>query len=82
MIQSRVKAGLARARAGGKRLGRPKIEEGVEDAIHAALASGTGIRKVAAALGVGVGTVQRIKRIPAACGEEPLLIAGQKPAKT
>jgi DNA invertase Pin-like site-specific DNA recombinase len=61
MIQSRVKAGLARARANGKRLGRPKIAAGTEDAIRAALARGAGIRKVAAALGVGVGTVQRVR---------------------
>jgi DNA invertase Pin-like site-specific DNA recombinase len=61
MIQSRVKAGLARARANGKRLGRPKIAAGTEDAIRAGLARGAGIRKVAAALGVGVGTVQRVK---------------------
>jgi DNA invertase Pin-like site-specific DNA recombinase len=61
MIQSRVKAGLARARANGKRLGRPKIAAGTEDAIRAALARGAGIRKVAAALGVGVGTVSRVR---------------------
>lgn len=68
MIQSRVKAGLTRARANGKRLGRPRIASGTEDAIRTALANGTGIRKVAAVLGVGVGTVQRIKKISAACG--------------
>jgi DNA invertase Pin-like site-specific DNA recombinase len=67
LIQSRVKAGLASARANGKRLGRPKIAAGTEDAIRAALADGGGIRKVAAAIGVGVGTVQRIKKVPAIC---------------
>src|SRR5215475_4339573 len=62
MIQSRVKAGLVRARANGKKLGRPKISAGIEAAIREALANGTGIRKVATALGVGVGTVQRVAR--------------------
>jgi DNA invertase Pin-like site-specific DNA recombinase len=61
MIQERVRAGLARARANGKVLGRPKISAGTRDAISKALASGQGIRKVAAMIGVGVGTVQRIK---------------------
>jgi hypothetical protein len=34
----------------------------MEGAIRKALANGTGIRKVAAALAVGVGTVQRVKQ--------------------
>jgi DNA invertase Pin-like site-specific DNA recombinase len=67
MIQSRVKAGLARARANGRKLGRPKISAGVESDIRAALSNGNGIRKVAAALGVGVGTVQRIRKSPPLC---------------
>jgi DNA invertase Pin-like site-specific DNA recombinase len=62
MIQSRVKAGLARAKAAGKRLGRPKISEATEAAIRNALAGGMGMRKVAAQVGVGVGTVQRIAK--------------------
>jgi DNA invertase Pin-like site-specific DNA recombinase len=62
MIQERVRAGLARARANGKTLGRPKVSATMEEAIRKALANGTGIRKVAAALAVGVGTVQRVKQ--------------------
>jgi DNA invertase Pin-like site-specific DNA recombinase len=61
MIQERVKAGLARAVAQGKRLGRPRTPARVEDAIRRALAVGTGIRRAAAEFGIGVGTVQRIK---------------------
>ena len=61
MIQQRVNAGLARARAQGKRLGRPKIDEKTEWAICQALATGQGILKTAAQFGVGSGTVQRIK---------------------
>lgn len=60
MIQERVRAGLARARAQGKRLGRPKVGQRVEAAVRAARAGGKGIRKIARELGVGVGTVQRI----------------------
>lgn len=60
MIQERVKAGLARARANGKKLGRPAVEARVEDAIKAARAEGKGKRKIAKELGVGVGTVMRV----------------------
>ena len=76
MIQSRVKAGLQRAQAEqaagkvrrdtqGRRLkaiGRPKISDVTEAAIRARLASGVGMLKVAHELGVGSGTVQRVKR--------------------
>jgi len=62
MIQERVRAGLARARDEGKILGRPKIDAGIETAIRKALKKGDrGMRKIAADLNVGVGTVQRIK---------------------
>jgi DNA invertase Pin-like site-specific DNA recombinase len=62
MIQERVRAGLARARAEGKRLGRPAIPEAKEKALREALRDGKmGIRKLAAQHGVGVGTVMRIK---------------------
>lgn len=60
MIQERVRAGLARARAQGKRLGRPQVGPKVEAAVRAARAKGTGIRKIASELKIGVGTVQRI----------------------
>ena len=60
MIQERVRAGLARARAQGKRLGRPKVGPKVEAAVRAARAKGKGIRRIASELGIGVGTVQRI----------------------
>ena len=60
MIQERVKAGLARARAKGKTLGRPKVNGGVRRAILKARAAGTGKRKIAKQLGIGVGTVYRV----------------------
>jgi DNA invertase Pin-like site-specific DNA recombinase len=64
LIQERVRAGLARAKTEGKRLGRPRIDERTERAVQAALAKKNrpGVRKIAAALGVAVGTVQRIGR--------------------
>lgn len=61
MIQSRVNAGLSRARAAGVKLGRPKVEAKVETAIRARLAAGEGILKVGKAVGVGTSTVQRVK---------------------
>jgi DNA invertase Pin-like site-specific DNA recombinase len=64
MIQERVRAGLARARAEGKQLGRPPIPEKTERAIQVALGKKDrpGLRKLAGIHGVGVGTVQRISR--------------------
>ncbi len=61
MIQQRVHAGLARARAQGKVLGRPKVDETTEAAIRDALKKGTGIKKTAKLLGVGIATIYRIK---------------------
>ncbi|MEE4211686.1 MAG: recombinase family protein [Parvularcula sp.] len=64
MIQERVKAGLERARAQGRKLGRPRIDSTLEREIATALRDGgRGIRKVARDFGVGVGTVQRIKSL-------------------
>jgi DNA invertase Pin-like site-specific DNA recombinase len=66
MIVERVKAGLARAkvnpRKGAKAIGRPKVGDDKEAVIRDHLAVGTGIVKVAGIVGVGVGTVQRVKR--------------------
>jgi DNA invertase Pin-like site-specific DNA recombinase len=61
MIQERVHAGLQRARAQGKQLGRPRVPRETEDAVRAALTAGTGILKTAKTLGLGTKTVQRIK---------------------
>ena len=62
MIRQRVNAGLKRAVAQGKQLGRPRIDAALEKRIQAQLRSGKGMRKVARELGVGTGTVQRIKQ--------------------
>jgi DNA invertase Pin-like site-specific DNA recombinase len=60
MIQDRVKAGLARAVARGKRLGRPRVSGTVEAKIVAARRAGKGIRAIASELRVGVSVVQRV----------------------
>jgi DNA invertase Pin-like site-specific DNA recombinase len=64
MIQERVRAGLARAKGEGKRLGRPPIAPELEKRIREALAapSRPGVRKIAARFGINPGTVQRISR--------------------
>jgi DNA invertase Pin-like site-specific DNA recombinase len=61
MIRERVNAGLARARENGIVLGRPKVDPMTEARIRKELAKGTGMLKVAKLIGVGTGTVQRIK---------------------
>ncbi len=60
MIRERVMAGLERARAKGKRLGRPRVSAKVERAVLEARAEKKGIRRIARELSVGVSTVQRI----------------------
>jgi DNA invertase Pin-like site-specific DNA recombinase len=62
LIRERVNAGIARARAKGVKLGRPKTEKKIEDQIRALLGSGVGMNKIAAQLGVGKLTVQRVKK--------------------
>lgn len=60
MIQERVKSGLARAKAQGKTLGRPRATAELEARILAAKAEGKGMLKIAKELGIGTGTVQRV----------------------
>lgn len=62
MIIDRVKSGMARAKAQGKRLGKPAVPDAKVEAVKAELARGTGIVKTARLCGVGVYTVQRIKK--------------------
>lgn len=61
IIVERVKAGLARARSEGKRLGRPSISADKERVVRRLLAKGMGIVKTAKTVGVGTSAVQRIK---------------------
>lgn len=71
MIRDRVNAGLARARAQGKRLGRPKVSAATEAKIRELRATGMGTVKVAKTLGVGVSVVQRIGRADVAPAAAP-----------
>src|SRR5438105_5741942 len=65
IIQERVRAGLAKARAqgtkSGKAFGRPRIPVKKEAAVRALLTAGNGIRKTARLVDVGNATVIRIK---------------------
>lgn len=61
LIVERINAGLARAKAQGKKLGRPTSTTAhTESRIRTMHKSGTGKLKIARELGVGVSTVQRI----------------------
>ncbi len=60
MIKERVNAGLARARAQGKKLGRPRVSLDIENKIKELRSSGKGIRRIASELRVGVSTVMRV----------------------
>jgi len=60
MIVERVKAGMARAKADGKHVGRPRMAQETVAAIRVMLAGGKGIISTAKELGVGVGTVHRV----------------------
>ena len=62
MIRERVRAGLQRAVAQGRRLGRPPMDAAKDRAIRAALRKGkASVRSIAETVGVGPSTVQRIK---------------------
>jgi putative DNA-invertase from lambdoid prophage Rac len=61
MITERIHAGLKRAKDDGKTFGRPRVSPELEQQVRAELSKGAGIIKVAKMVGVGNGTVQRIK---------------------
>jgi DNA invertase Pin-like site-specific DNA recombinase len=62
LIRSRVKAGLERARKRGIKIGRHRIPPKIETAIRERLQTGQGILKTAKELGLGTGTVHRVRR--------------------
>ena len=70
MIRDRVNAGLSRAKANGKRLGRPSLSGDMEEKVRALRKSGMGIVKVASTLGIGVSAVQRIDKAMKLVAEE------------
>ena len=60
MMADRIKAGLSRARAEGKQIGRPKVSAQVEDRIRELRSQKRGMLWIAREVGVGTGTVQRV----------------------
>src|SRR5262245_25261393 len=63
IIRERVNSGLARAKAQGKKLGRPRRDTAKRfAAIRKLRRQGVGINKIARKLGIGVSVVQRIVR--------------------
>jgi len=61
LIRERVRAGIANARAKGKRLGRPSFRD--DDRIRALRGRGLSIRQVAAKAGVSKASVQRALKV-------------------
>ena len=62
MIVARVNAGLARAKAQGKKLGRPGADSRTLQRATDELKRGVGVLKVGRMLKLGTGTVQNLKR--------------------
>ncbi|MEO6623866.1 MAG: recombinase family protein [Burkholderiaceae bacterium] len=64
MIQERVRAGLARAKAKGTKsgnaIGRPSVSAAIEDRIRELRADGMGMLRIAREAGCGVSVVQRV----------------------
>jgi DNA invertase Pin-like site-specific DNA recombinase len=61
IIRERIKSGLARAKAEGRRLGRPRVNHDVEKSVRTALQAGLGLRATARKAGVGLSVVQRVR---------------------
>jgi DNA invertase Pin-like site-specific DNA recombinase len=61
MLQARIQAGLRRAVANGRTLGRPLNDPDAIGRARGELAKGIGINRVAKLVGLSNGTVQRIK---------------------
>lgn len=62
LARKRMQLGVLRARKAGKRFGRPKLAPARVEAIRASLAGGLSIRKTARLHGVGISSVQRLKK--------------------
>lgn len=60
VLIERINAGISRARAQGKHMGRPAVAEATVAKIKALRAQGMGMLKIARQLGCGSSTVQRI----------------------
>lgn len=71
MIRERVLAGLSRARAQGKTLGRPRTAAAVERTIRRMLAEGCGVRATARATGCSTSVVQRLLQAERPAADQP-----------
>ncbi|MCX6976061.1 MAG: recombinase family protein [Verrucomicrobia bacterium] len=61
LIRERINAGLARARAEGKKLGRPtNVNDSVRTSVRLLREKGLSVHKIAKQLRIGVGTTSRI----------------------
>ena len=66
LIRERVNAGLSRAKAQGKKLGRPSnVKDETALRVHTLRQSGLSIQKIAKQLRIGVGTTQKILKTAA-----------------
>ena len=61
LIQERVKAGMARAKAQGTHVGRPRTTGDKEEVLLVALREGSSLRAAARKAGIGVATASRIR---------------------
>ena len=64
MIRDRVKAGLERAKASGKTLGRPRTNAKTAEKVLALRRAGRSVREIAKATRLSVGTVHQLTRSP------------------
>jgi DNA invertase Pin-like site-specific DNA recombinase len=71
MIGDRVMAGLDRARAAGKRLGRPRVAPYKIGRIRAALDEGRGVRETARLLKVSPAKVSEVRRMSVTATSDP-----------
>jgi DNA invertase Pin-like site-specific DNA recombinase len=72
IIVERTNAGLARARAQGRRLGRPITSPSLVEDVKAMRAKGHSLRFIADQLGVGRGTVEKyVKAAPQSSRASP-----------
>jgi DNA invertase Pin-like site-specific DNA recombinase len=60
IISERIKSGLARVKAEGKPLGRPRVSAEIEARIRTKRRGGQSIRRIASDLNVGLSVVQRV----------------------
>jgi DNA invertase Pin-like site-specific DNA recombinase len=60
IIRERVRAGLARAKASGTKLGRRPVATAVEERIRALRGKGLGMLRIGRELGIGTSVVQRV----------------------